>query len=340
MNVLRRLSEYSVAGVRSLLRRTWDLGVGFEAWRKPCTDRLVHALLCLYGFEDVTLRNVTDRSSGKRRQWPDLTSSKDPELVLEVASGIFDREVKARSEILEKCRVMFHTSSFVIPLSVVLLPAFSGRLPALAWFFISAAIATVVATLVLVGYLFDVGVVRWPSFDEGDGGRDASSLRIRLAARMLDSAADTENKTMMLVNAFRAARFYFLSSCFLVVAGAAVTLFFGGGDSGSAEVVTRLRGEPELVDLLRGPRGERGADGERGDEGSRGPAGPAGPAGRDGAKGADADFDRERLLRNFLDDPGLRDAIEKIVAASAPDHEAETSTSFDPAPDENRPPDP
>jgi hypothetical protein len=51
------------------------------------------------------------------------------------------------------------------------------------------------------------------------------------------------------------------------------------GDSGERELIAKLRTNPVLIDLLRGPQGLPGAQGPAGAQGSQGPPGPVGPPG-------------------------------------------------------------
>lgn len=60
-----------------------------------------------------------------------------------------------------------------------------------------------------------------------------------------------------------------------------------GPQSGAieGEIVSRLRGEPALVDMLRGPAGARGPQGRAGKDGEPGPPGERGPSGEPGPPG-------------------------------------------------------
>ena len=72
----------------------------------------------------------------------------------------------------------------------------------------------------------------------------------------------------------------------LVVLVTVMIYAFMGKTPTTEDVVAKLRSDPELLKLLRGPEGKKGERGAIGPEGLRGPQGPPGATGPTGAQAA------------------------------------------------------
>jgi hypothetical protein len=78
--------------------------------------------------------------------------------------------------------------------------------------------------------------------------------------------------TDYLADLYKTARFYFLWG-FLVLFVVLTTKHFAGPPRDAEKAIKQLRGDPKLIELLRGPKGdpgERGPQGARGERGDRG----------------------------------------------------------------------
>ena len=256
------------------------LFAGFGNGRRWLMNRLVFLLMLGYGLEGLPLESIRKRGYEREPDIPDnLRAAAAPEMLYDIAVRMFDRAEKSRAEVLEKCRVLFQTASFLIP-AAVFLAALSGPIPQAAWWPLGAAAAAVSATLVLVGYLFDVNNVMNLSVNREETAMPEDDLRRTTAGSLLTICADTNGNVALLVDVFRAARFFFLTACFMAVLGAVVAVAAGGGGE-DGTLSERLRDDPELRELLKGE------DGERGVSGAPGPAGPQGRRGRPGRDGRD-----------------------------------------------------
>ncbi len=84
-----------------------------------------------------------------------------------------------------------------------------------------------------------------------------------------------DRKLNAMAVAHRAMRNYLVGVALLGFLGLAAHM--GGSHQEASELVRELRGDPQLIELLRGPQGPRGEKGPEGPQGPRGPQGPADP---------------------------------------------------------------
>jgi hypothetical protein len=111
----------------------------------------------------------------------------------------------------------------------------------------------------------------------GEGDVAFLVRRLRTYSELVqDHDANNSDKTRRLVLAHRAL-LNFLGAVLLLVGLLAVASWLRPPRDDGAALAARLRADPALVELLRGPRGEPGPPGPAG------PSGPAGPPGRDTA---------------------------------------------------------
>lgn len=223
---------------------------------------------------------------------PGILSLRGSDELLDLAKSIHGQTEKRKAMIDDKCKTIMTVSSISLPLISAILP----RLPSPALGVVPLLFVFLAAFLVLVQ--LNVGSSSYPDLDAGLAGLEPEPQKSHLIASYLASARFNDCCTDFNVDVFRAAR----RSLLLGLLSLVVVAAFGGllGNASQAEddrMIRRLRSEPNLIGLLRGPRGasgeagpsgprgERGEAGPRGPRGERGEAGPAGPRGEAGSPG-------------------------------------------------------
>jgi len=140
-----------------------------------------------------------------------------------------------------------------------------------------------VSALLLMGYLV-VGKGMVPRLNPEEAAFDEARLRRQLILDALRSARYVESSTSFLVDIYRAAfRALLVGLGFLSII--AIMAYFPTGEP-MRDLVRQLRGDPDLVRLLRGPEGPQGPAGPAGAPGPAGPRGPQGPRGLAGSPSA------------------------------------------------------
>jgi hypothetical protein len=82
--------------------------------------------------------------------------------------------------------------------------------------------------------------------------------------------------TDYLLDLYKTARFFFLFGFLITFSLFLFSYLAKPGLTDTEKVIQQLRGDPKLVEFLRGPRGEKG---EKGPQGERGPQGEKGEKG-------------------------------------------------------------
>jgi hypothetical protein len=215
-----------------------------------------------------------------QEQPPGLLSLRGNDELLDLAKDIYGRTEKRKATIDDKCKTIMTVSSISLPLISAILPRLSS--PALG--IIPLLFVFLAAFLVMVQ--LNVGSSSYPELDAGLAGLEPEPLKKRLIAGYLASARFNDCCTDFNVDVFRAARRSLLLGLLTLVAVAALGGLLGN-ESRSEEdrLIRRLRSEPALIELLRGPKGEPGRVGQAGPKGGRGEAGPRGPRGEQGQAG-------------------------------------------------------
>lgn len=209
-----------------------------------------------------------------------ILSLKGGEELLALAKDIYGQTEKRKATIDDKCRTIMTISSISLPLISAILPRLSS--PALG--IVPLFFVFIAAFLVLVQ--LNVGSSSYPTLDAELAGLEPELQRKRLITSYLASARFNDCCTDFNVDVFRAARRSLLVGLFSLVAVAAVGGLLGRPSQDDEDrLVRRLRSEPELIELLRGPRGVSGESGPSGPRGERGEVGPSGPPGERGEPG-------------------------------------------------------
>ena len=268
------------------------VGIVYRAGSAPAWIEwaILRAFLIRCTREEVRQRRYVHEG---QEQPPGILSLRGSDELLDLAKDIYGQTEKRKATIDDKCKTVMTVSSISLPLISAILP----RLPSPALGVIPLFFVFLAAFLVLVQ--LNVGSSSYPVLDAGLAGLETEPQKKRLIASYLASARFNDRCTDFNVDVFRAARRSLLLGLFSLVAVAASGGLLGNASQSDEDrLIQRLRSEPDLIELLRGPkgvpgevgpagtRGDRGEAGPRGLRGKRGEAGPSGPKGEAGPPGA------------------------------------------------------
>jgi len=281
----------------------WPLDA-FYWCRRGIAWLLAYCSLRAYGLE-VSAKNVWHGTYSKRQHVDrNLEKAGDPPGLLATAKECLRNAQDRRSVVTDKCKTLLTVSSLLLALIGLFLPksfAFDAT-----WmrniFFVAVAALLNTVTLLLV--FFDVGKETEISLDQTDVELSSDDVKKNLINLHLKCQTDMENRTDYLVDLYKSARFFFLSAFTIVVLLFSVNFFSQSPTDETERIIERLRGEPKLIELLRGPKGEKG---DKGGKGDRGEIGDTGAKGDRGEKGA---VDTDRVIQQLLSDPRLKKLIE------------------------------
>ncbi len=214
---------------------------------------------------------------------------------------------KRQAESLEKSKNLLAISSLLFGLIGTFLPqasAFGSTFFKLA-FFVGMILLLNVVFLVLVS--FGVGKYMEVTIDQEEANLPEPELKAVLVNSSHACASDNENRTDFLVDIYRTTRSLFLVAFVLFGLLFTVNLFSSAPETTTEDLVRSIRDDPDLVELLRGPRGKSGADGQNGPQGNRGLTGDK------GQNGNDAVVNKEQIVDGVFSDSRLRQIIELAI---------------------------
>lgn len=228
--------------------------------------------------------------------------------MLSLSSEAVDNAGKRRAIVTDKCKTLLTLGSLLLGAIGLLLPKYlafdSIWLRGLSGF----AVAVLFNAVVVLLMFFDVGQDMEVSLEQDDIPLDETNLKKSLLNHQLKCCAATENRTDYLVELYRASRFCFLTSL-SIVAVLVLTSFIANPNDQTKRIVTEIRSDPHLTNLLRGPKGDQG---QKGDRGAGGGQGQKGDKGDKGDRGADSSPDD--VVTRLVADARLRAIVEKAVA--------------------------
>lgn len=274
---MRNLSEALLKGATLAFAWLHGLRTGF-------LNRLTYVSFVIYGFEDYTLSRIKDK--GKDETWQKLSFADEADLdvLLAEARNRLSVADERRTTVSEKCKTLLTIGSLVFAAVTILLPKWV-TLDGLAQrgLFVLAMLALLNSVVLLLVFI-DIGGEKVVSFGNNEAGHDAATLKGGLVNQYMDCVRSIDSRTDYLVDVYRTARF-FLSSAIAIVVLLFVIQVATARSSNASDIIRELRSNPELIELLRGPKGESGPSGERGLTGPQGATGPAGPPGPQGERG-------------------------------------------------------
>jgi hypothetical protein len=297
----------------SVLQRFLD---GFHWCRSWLANILAYASLRAYGFEGFTFddvqRGAYARNPHKNR---DLDKAQELDDLVSASKECYENATSRRTAVTDKCKTLLTMSSLLLGLIGILLPkslAFDATWMRVVCFIAALALLNTVSLLLI---FFDVGRETEMSLDQDDVDLDADNYKKSIINMYLRCQVDTDNRTNYLVDLYRSARFFFLLAFSAVVILFSIQFVSSSPKDQTEQIIQRLRSDPQLIDLLRGPKGEKG------DEGGQGVQGIPGTAGAKGDPGKDATFDEAKVIDQLLNDPRLKSMVsEAVQSVASPDN--------------------
>ncbi len=237
--------------------------------RKFMGDVLVFLSLRVIGIE-ISFNEVKSASNSSPSQDMDFSTVKDADLVLTTAKDCYETSDGRRTYIIDKCKALLTLASLFLALFGYLLPKGVGYPSTLVKFLIGFSLLLFVHAIVLLLQFFEVGTGMEIGLDADELGMKSDDLKVSLAKSYIVSRNILDGGTNYLVDLYRAARFFVFSA--LVVS---IGLFsFGIATQTISDPVkdfaNTVRGDQDLTNLIRGPKGDmgpRGAPGAKGDPG-------------------------------------------------------------------------
>ncbi len=265
----------------------------FWKFRKTLMSCLAYMYMKLYGLE-LSFRDVWEETySLKSHSDRNLDQANDLDGLFAVAKDCLKSATDRRVGIADKCKTLLTLSSLLLGLVGFLLPRqllFDATWKRVLLFL---AILALLDTIALLLVFFGVGREMVVSLDQNDADLDSDNLKKSLINAYMRTQVDTDNRTNYLADVFKTARFFFLMAFSMIVVLCSIA-FFAPSEATRAEAfANELRGDPRLIDLLRGPKGdkgEHGAGGERGDP---------------------AVVDNDAIIDKVVDSPRLKEFIRK-----------------------------
>jgi hypothetical protein len=248
-------------------------------------DCITFASVRLFGIE-CTFRDVRKRAYVEDQyHYLHLEDCKDPDTLLSSAKERYKDAIDRRAFITDKAKTLVTLGSALLAILGAFLPKVAGFD---SWFvsvLFYGGVLLVLNALIVMWMYYDIKEETYVQFEQNEVGLDKDNLKKSLINSYLRCQFDTKNTTDFLADLYKTARFYFLFG-FVVIFFIFSLNYFTKPPSNEAEkVIQQLRGDPKLIDLLRGPKGEKGDQGERGLQGEKGEKGERGPQGAKGERG-------------------------------------------------------
>ncbi len=246
----------------------------------------------IYGHE-LPLSAVWHGTYEKRKHENfNLDDAGDLELILRTAETNLNTAKTRRSLIGDKCKTLLTISSLLLALIGLLLAKLLNLEGPTARLVFFVAIASLLNTVVLLLVFFDVAKDADITIKQEEILLSSTDMQKNLINCFRHCECDLDNRTDYLVSIYSTARFFFLSAFTLVVALFSASFFVQPPSTDADAIIQRLRADPNLIAILKGPAGPKG---DQGISGPQGPAGVPGPRGVAGPKGDKAQLSAHEL---------------------------------------------
>lgn len=247
--------------------------------RRPTIVILIRSA-CLFS---VSLDDVHAQSSDPDIAPPDLpmASAKEGQVLFEQSLRHYEATEKRLSSVHEKTKTLLGLLIFVASF-ITLAASFSE--PGL--LLLLPAVPALV-TIILFLEVFHLSWSGYPEIDKELVLQDDCARRQRLADDYIRAARFLDKRTNYVATIFAIARVWVSLALALVIVVLVVYVAIGK-QSSNEEIIRALRSDPNLLEMLRGPKGGTGlagSPGPRGEPGLPGPRGESGPAGPQGPQG-------------------------------------------------------
>ena len=243
---------------------------------KTILDVFTYLSIRLYGIEDCSLTDIRagryDNSSGEPRN---LDKAKDLDSLLAESKECLSIAGERRQVVTDKCKTLLTLGSLLLAIIGALLPksfAFDSLWLRL---FCFMAILCLLNTVILLLVYFAVGTEQTVSLSQAELELESDNLKKSLINQHFTCESATDNRTDYLADIYKVARFFFMFAFFIIVGLFAVNYFSRANENDTKKLVEELRANPDLVNVLRGPKGDKGDKGDHGDVGPKGDKGDA-----------------------------------------------------------------
>jgi hypothetical protein len=253
----------------------------FYRVRKLVMDGLVYASIRVYGIE-CTFSDVRGGGySHVRHTDLNLDDAKDLDTLLASTKDRLKDSTDRRSFVNDKAKTLITLNSALLAVLAAFLPKATDFQAGWVSLLLYGGVLLLLNALVVMWVYFDIKGETVMVLGQSEVGLDKDNLKKSLINSYLQCQAGTDNVTDYLADLYKTARFFFLTGFVIVFATISVGYFTRPTTTEAEKAVQQLRGDPKLIELLRGPKGEqgeRGPPGDRGERGEKGPQGERGPA--------------------------------------------------------------
>jgi len=214
---------------------------------------------------------------GVRRKL-DVTSEKVTDETISLAQDLFEESRSRISAVAAKVSTLLTVASIAVSGSLASLSLIG--IPSNPVFYV-ALVATAIVFLCTGWFLFKflgVGNMAMPSIDQGFLDSSPAQKKAWYVRDLLEAVCSNDLRNGFLVDVYKAGRRLCMVSftAALLIVALAIIGRIGRED----RLILKLRADPTLLELLRGPQGAPGP------VGAPGPTGPQGPRGPQGEKGS------------------------------------------------------
>lgn len=223
----------------------------FCKFRRDFANRLAFLSMRFYGFEDVSLdeinRGAYDNVQHENRKLENINDTKP---ILSMAKECFEESLKRRAAITDKCKTLLTVSSILLGLIGLLLPksfTFDASWMRVICFL---AILGLFNVIVLLLTFFSVGKETRIALHQSDIDLEPTDFEKNYINLYLQCEVATDNRTDYLVDLYKVARFFFLSSFSFVVILFSVSFLSNTNQNDTKNILQELQSNPELRKLL------------------------------------------------------------------------------------------
>lgn len=253
--------------------------------RKFALDCLTFLSVRFYGIE-CTFADVTSRKYSLRQHLNlHLDGVQALDTLLESAKDRFRDAIDRRAFVTDKAKTLITLNTALLAILAALLPRAADfeslwiKIPVL------AGVLLLLNALVVMWIYFDIKEETYVDLEQAQAHLVDDDLKKSLINDYLACQVGTDNVTDLLADLYKTSRFFFLSGFLVVFGVCSIGYLLRSHRSEAERIVERLRSEPKLIELLRGPKGDQGSQGPQGQAGPQGIKGTSGEKGAQGEKG-------------------------------------------------------
>lgn len=222
----------------------------------------------------------------------ELTGKKIDQTIIDLARDTFNGRIHRHDSIDRKISALLNLTAILLPLSIALIVWASERLrPIFSIILLLTVSLPLFLSIVLLLEYLRLNSYMEPFVDGSYVNAAEEDRNVRIMIDYLKSSWNNHCKIDYLADVCRAATRLLCVAMLTSLIGGGVALYFlypkpkPKEKETAEEIVLKLRSDPNLVNLLRGPQGVQGIQGPAGHQGPIGPAGKQGPPGSSGPPG-------------------------------------------------------